>query len=67
MPIAAIAAAAAANASTIAASSGGMPFTAMGLKIDRAKQLVMFAPPGVSGGQQNLGFSASLQPTIQSN
>jgi hypothetical protein len=27
----------------------------------------MFAPPGVGGRQQNLGFSASLQPTTQSN
>jgi hypothetical protein len=32
-----------------------------------AKPLVTFAPPGVSGRQQNLGFSASLQPTTQSN
>jgi hypothetical protein len=67
MPIAAIAAAAAMNASTIAASPGGMPFTAVGFNIGRAKPLVMFAPPGLSSGQQNLGFSASSQPTTQSN
>jgi hypothetical protein len=68
MPITAIAAiAATANASTIAASPGGMPFTAMSLNISGAKPLVTFAPPRVSGGQQNLGFSASLQPTTQSN
>jgi hypothetical protein len=67
MPIAAIATAAAANASTIAVSPGGTPFTAMGLNIGRAKPLVTFAHPGVSSGQQNSGFSASLQPTIQSN
>jgi hypothetical protein len=66
-PIPAIAAAAVANASTITASPGGTPFTAMGLNIGGAKPLVTFAPPGVSGGQQNLGFSASLQPTTQSN
>jgi hypothetical protein len=39
----------------------------MGLNIGGAKPLVTFAPPGVSSGQQNLGFSASLQPTTQSN
>jgi hypothetical protein len=66
-PIAAIAAAIIANASTIAASPGGMPFTAMGLNIGGAKPLVLFAPPGVSGGQHNLDFSASSQPTSQSN
>jgi hypothetical protein len=67
MPIATITATAVANASAIAVSPGGTPFTAMGLNIGRAKPLVTFAPPGVSGGQQNLGFSASLQPTTQSN
>jgi hypothetical protein len=67
MPITAIATATIANASTIAASLGGTPFTAMGLNIGRAKPLVTFAPPGVSSRQQNLGFSASLQPTTQSN
>jgi hypothetical protein len=67
MPIAAIAAAATTNASTIAASPGGTPFTAMGLNIRRGKLLVTIAPPGVSGKQQNLGFSASLQPTTESN
>ncbi len=67
MPIAAIAAATAANVSTIAASPGGMPFTTMGLHIGWAKPLVTFAPPGVSGGHQNLGFSASLQPTTSLN
>jgi hypothetical protein len=39
----------------------------MGLNISGAKPLVTFAPPRVSGGQQNLGFSASSQPTTQSN
>ncbi len=67
MPIAAIAAAAAANASTIAVSPGGRPFTTMGLNIGGTKLLVTFAPPGVSGRQQNLGFSASSQSTTQSN
>jgi hypothetical protein len=68
MPIAAITAtAAAANTSTIAVSLSGTPFTAMGLNINGEKPIVMLAPPGVSGGQQNLGFSASSQPTIQSN
>jgi hypothetical protein len=68
MPIATIAATtAAANASTIATSPSSTPFTAMGLNISRAKPVVMFAPPGVSGRQQNLGFSAILQPTAQSN
>jgi hypothetical protein len=67
-PIAVIAAAAAAaNASTITASPGGTPFTVMGLNIGRSKLLVTFAPPGVSGKQQNLGFSACLQSTTQSN
>ncbi len=61
IPITAIAAAAiAANASTIAAFPGGTPFTAMGLNISGAKPLVTFAPPRLSSGQQNLGFSASL-------
>ncbi len=55
------------NASTITASPRGMPFTAMGLNIGGAKPLVTFAPPRVGGGQQNLGFSASLQPTTQLN
>jgi hypothetical protein len=67
MPITAIATAAVANASTIATSPGGTPFTAMGLNIGGSKLLVMFAPSRVSGRQQNLGFSASLQPTTQSN
>ncbi len=66
-PITTIAGAGATNASTIAMSPGGMPFTAMGLNISGAKLLVTFAPPRVSGGQQNLGFSASLQPTTQLN
>jgi hypothetical protein len=44
-----------------------MPFTATGLNIDGAIPLVTFAPPGVSGRQQNLGLSASLQLTTQSN
>jgi hypothetical protein len=64
MPIAAIAAAAAA---AIAASPDSMPFTAVGLNIGGEKQLVTFAPPGVSGRQHNLGFGASLQLTTQSN
>ncbi len=65
-PITTIAAAAiTVNMSTIAASPGGTIFTAMSLNIGGAKLLVMFAPPGVSSGQQNMGFSASLQPTTQ--
>jgi hypothetical protein len=39
----------------------------MGLNIGRAELLVTFAPHKVSGEQQNLGFSASLQPTTQLN
>jgi hypothetical protein len=67
MPIAAIATAAAANARNIALSPGDMPFTAMGLNIRGAIPLVTFAPPGMSGRQQNLGLSASSQPFTQLN
>jgi hypothetical protein len=63
MSIANIATAAAAAA----ASPGGTPFPAMGLNIDGANPLVTLAPPGVSSGQQNLGFCVSLQPTTQLN
>jgi hypothetical protein len=66
MLIAAIAAAAA-NASTITAFPGSTPIAATGFNIGGAKPLVMFAPPGVGDGQQNSGFSDSLQPTTQLN
>jgi hypothetical protein len=67
MTIAAITAAATTNASTIIVSPGSTPIAAMGLNIGGMKPLVTFTPPGVGGRQQNLGFSASLQPTAQSN
>jgi hypothetical protein len=66
-PIAAITTAITENASTIAASPSGTPFTAMGLNICGAIPFITFAPPGASGRQQNLGSSASLQPTTQLN
>jgi hypothetical protein len=55
------------NQSTIASSPGGVPFTAMDLNIGGAIPLIVFAPPGASGRQQNLSLIASLQLTTQSN
>ncbi len=63
MPISAIAAAAAANTSTIIVSPSGMPIAAIDINISRVNPLVTFAPPRVGDRQQNLGFSASSQPT----
>jgi hypothetical protein len=66
-PIVTFTTATAMKVSTITASLGSMPIAAIGPNIIQMNPLVTFAPPGVGSRQQNLGFSASLQPTTQWN